>query len=186
MAKPHLVDTFDNALFQHFNRDLVGDEMAHLLSRITMNWGKVEHALYLSMKSIDRKRAYSWRAAFFSSTTLAKRKDQARKSLREAVGRSYPKLLDAFDDALNDLQDVQHRRNALSHGLWLPIQRAGEYPVQPLRYDKTKALFDPILIVDIAFLGDLLDNMTTLTNRIYSIGSELLAHQQLINVPGAR
>lgn len=93
-----------------------------------MNWGKVEHALYLSMKSIDRKRADSWRAAFFSSPTLAKRKDQARKSLREAVERSYPGLLDAFDNALNDLQDVQHRRNALSHGLWLPIQRAGEYP----------------------------------------------------------
>ncbi len=170
MAKSHLVD-FDNAIFQQFNRDLVGDEMAHLLSRITMNWGKVEQALYLSMKSIDRKRADSWRAAFFSSPTLAERKDQARKSLREAIGRSYPKLLDAFDAALNELQDVQHRRNALSHGLWLPIQKAGEYPVQPLRYDKTKALFEPILIVDIAFLGNLLDNMTTLTNRIYSIGA---------------
>jgi hypothetical protein len=49
----HAVDSFDNAHFQQFNRDLMGDEMAHMLSRITMNWGKLEQALYLSMKAID-------------------------------------------------------------------------------------------------------------------------------------
>ena len=58
MAKDtHVVNSFDNALFQHFSSDRMGDEMAHILSKITINWGKLEQALYLSIKSIDAKKA---------------------------------------------------------------------------------------------------------------------------------
>jgi hypothetical protein len=39
--------------------------------------------------------------------------------------------------------------------------------------------FDPIVVVDINYLNELLDDMMEFINRIYSIGSELLAHQQL-------
>jgi hypothetical protein len=55
----------------------------------------------------------------------------------------------------------------------------GEYPVQPLRYDKAKAIFDPVVIVDLKFLSGLFEDMTKFMQRIYSIGTELLAHQQL-------
>lgn len=177
--KTHVVDSFDNAHFQQFNRDLMGDEMAHLLSRITMNWGKLEQALYLSMKSIDAGKADGWREAFFSVSVLAARKEKARKSINAIVAESYPKLLAFFEETLDGLQDVQHRRNALSHGLWLPIETANNYPVQPLRYDKDNTLFDPIIIVDFKFLSDLIEDMTKFSQRIYSIGAELLAHQQL-------
>lgn len=177
--KNHVVDSFDNALFQQFSTDLVGNEMAHLLSKIAMNWGKLEQALYLSMKSIDSDQAGAWRNAFFSAPALAARKKRARESIKATVAASYPALLASFEEALDLLQDVQMRRNALSHGIWLPIKKAGEYPVQPLRYDKESAIFDPIIIVDMKFLSDLLEDMAKFSRRIYSIGCELLAHQQL-------
>lgn len=180
MAKDrHVVDSFDNALFQHFNRDRVGDEMAHMLSKITINWGKLEHALYLSMKSIDVKKADQWRQEFFSTPALAHKREKARTNMQSIVATSYPKLLGLFEGALNDLQHIQNRRNILSHGIWLPIEIANRYPVQPLRYDSAKMTFDPIVIVEINYLNDLLDDMMKFINLIYSIGSEMLAHQQL-------
>ena len=90
------------------------DEMAHLLSRITMNWGKLEQALYLSMRSIDAGQADAWREAFFSVPVLAARKEKARKSIDAIVATSYPKLLTFFDETLDELQDVQRRRNAVN------------------------------------------------------------------------
>ena len=39
--------------------------------------------------------------------------------------------------------------------------------------------FDSIVVVDINYLNELLDDMMKFINRIYSIGSELMAHQQL-------
>jgi hypothetical protein len=180
MAKnPYVVDTFDNALFQRFNSDLMGIEMAHLLSQITMNWGKLEQALYLSMKSIDVGQADGWRETFFSERALAAQKKKARKNINAIVAVSHPKLLAFFEETLDGLQNVQHRRNALCHGLWLPIETANQYPVQPLRYDKENMMFDPIVIVDLKFLDDLLNDMNKFTQRIYSVGAELLAHQQL-------
>lgn len=177
--KTHVVDSFDNALFQQFNRDLAGDEMAHLLSKITMNWAKLEQALYLSMRSIDAGKADGWREAFFSQPNLTVQKGKARKSIRAIVATSYPELLTFFEETLDLLQDVQRRRNAISHGLWLPIEKANHYPVQPLRYDKANTVFEPIIMVDLAFLNDLLEDMTKFSHRIYSVGAELLAHQQL-------
>ena len=180
MAKDrHVVDSFDNAVFQHFNRDLMGDEMAHILSKITINWGKLEQALYLSMKSIDAKKADQWRWEFFSTPALAQKRAKARRNMQSIVATSYPKLLGLFEGALDDLQHIQNRRNILSHGVWLPIEAANKYPVQPLRCDDAKMIFDPIVVVDINYLNDLLDDMMKFINRIYSIGSELLAHQQL-------
>ena len=61
----------------------------------------------------------------------------------------------------------------------LTVETVNEYPVQPLRYDNAKMTFDPIVVVDINYLNELLDDMMEFINRIYSIGSELLAHQQL-------
>ncbi|WFU16640.1 hypothetical protein [Bradyrhizobium sp. CB3481] len=177
--KTHVVDTFDNAHFQRFNSDLIGNEMAHLLSQITMNWGKLEQALYLSMKSIDVGQANEWREAFFSTPALAARKEKARKNIGTKVATSNPKLLTFFEETLDRFQDVQHRRNALSHALWLPIETPNQYPVQPLRYDRANMSFDPIRVVDLKFLGDLLEDMTDLSRRIYWVGAELLAHQQL-------
>lgn len=180
MAKDrHVVDSFDNAVFQHFNRDLMGDEMAHILSKITINWGKLEQALYLSMKSIDAKKADQWRWEFFSTPALAQKRAKARRNMQSIVATSYPKLLGLLEGALDDLQHIQNRRNILSHGVWLPIEAANKYPVQPLRCDDAKMIFDPIVVVDINYLNDLLDDMMKFINRIYSIGSELLAHQQL-------
>lgn len=175
--KTHVVDSFDNALFQQFNRDLVGDEMAHDLSKITMNWAKLEQALYLSMKSIDARRADSWREAFFSQPNLSVQKEKARKSIRAILASSYPELQTFFEETLDLLQDVQRRRNAVSHGLWLPIEEANRYPVQPLRYNKAKAIFEPVIIVDLEFLNSLLDDMSKISQRIYWVGTELLAHQ---------
>jgi hypothetical protein len=176
---PHIVDSFDNAVFQHFNRDLMGDEMAHVLSQITINWGKLEQALYLSMRSIDAKKADQWRQEFFWTPVLAEKRAKSRKSMQSIVATSHPKLLELFEAALDDLQDIQNRRNALSHGIWLPIEKPNEYPVQPLRYDRAKMIFDPIVVVDFNYLSDLLGDMTKFINRIYSIGSNLTAHQQL-------
>lgn len=175
----HVVDSYENAHFLQFSLDPLGDEMARYLSRITINWGKLEQTLYLSLKSIDGERAAEWRDTFFSSPALAERRKQARKSMISAVESSYPKLLEFFEEALDDLQDIQHRRNALSHGLWLPVEKIGEYPVQPLRYDKKMESFGPILIVDLKFLEVLLEDMTRFTHRVFAIGSELLAHEQL-------
>jgi hypothetical protein len=180
MAKDtHVVDSFENALFQHFSSDRMGDEMAHILSKITINWGKLEQALYLSIKSIDAKEADQWREEFFSTPALAQKRARARKNLQAIVATSYPKLLELFRGALDDLQHIQNRRNILSHGIWLPVETVNEYPVQPLRYDNAKMTFDPIVVVDINYLNELLDDMMEFINRIYSIGSELLAHQQL-------
>lgn len=180
MAKnTHAVDLYDNAHFQQFDRVLMGDEMAHLLSRITMNWGKVEQALYISMKSLDANRADEWREAFFSTPVLDTKKKKALKSISATVGTSRPKLLAFFKDTLDELEDMQKRRNALSHGLWLPNETPNIYRVQPLRYEKGSTIFDPIIIVDFKFLGDLFEDMIKFTHRIFSIGSELLAFQQL-------
>ena len=85
MAKGRHVVGFhslDNALFQHFNRDRMGDEMAHILSMITINWGKLEQALYLSMRSIDVKEADQWRVEFFSTRALAAKRARARKNMQ--------------------------------------------------------------------------------------------------------
>ena len=180
MAKDlHIVDSFDNALFQHFSSDRIGDEMAHILSKITINWGKLEQALYLSMKSIDAKKADQWREEFFSTPALAQKRAKARKNMQAIVATSYPELLRLFEGAIDDLQHIQNRRNILSHGIWLPIETANKYPIQPLRCDSAKMIFDPIVVVDINYLNDLLDDMIEFINRIYSMGSELLAHQQL-------
>src|SRR5258708_22216836 len=99
--KTHVVDTFDNALFQRFNSDLIGNDMAHLLSRITMNWRKLEQALYLSMKSIDAGQADIWRKAFFSAQALAAQKKKARKNISAIIATSYPELLAFFEDTLD-------------------------------------------------------------------------------------
>ena len=99
--------------------------------------------------------------------------------MQAIVATSYPKLLELFGGALDDLQHIQNRRNILSHGIWLPVETANKYPVQPLRYDNAKMIFDSIVVVDVNYLNELLDDMMKFTNRIYSIGSELLAHQQL-------
>ena len=152
--------------------------MAHILSKITINWGKFGTALYLSMKSIDAKKADQWREEFFSTPALAQKKAKARKNMQAIVATSYPKLLELFGGTLDDLQHIQNRRNILSHGIWLPVD-ANKYPVQPLRYDNAKMIFDSIVVVDVNYFNELLDNMMKFTNRIYSIGSELLAHQQL-------
>ena len=170
MAKDtHVVNSFENALFQHFSSDRMGDEMAHILSKITINWGKLEQALYLSIKSIDAKEADQWREEFFSTPALAQKRARARKNLQAIVATSYPKLLELFRGALDDLQHIQNRRNILSHGIWLPVETVNEYPVQPLRYDNAKMTFDPIVVVDINYLNELLDDMMEFINRIYSI-----------------
>lgn len=180
MAKNrHIVDSFENAVFQTFNRDLVGDEMAHVLSQITINWGKLEQALYLSLKSIDAKKADQWRQEFFWTPVLADKRAKSRKSMQSIFATSHPKLLQSFEAALDDLQDIQNRRNALTHGIWLPIERPNEYPVQPLRYDRAKMIFDPIVVVDLNYLSGLLTDMKKFINRICSIGANLMAHQQL-------
>ena len=72
MAKDtHVVDSFENALFQHFSSDRMGDEMAHILSKITINWGKLEQALYLSIKaSLSKLRFALTSATAFMATLL--------------------------------------------------------------------------------------------------------------------
>jgi hypothetical protein len=124
-------------------------------------------------------KAEGWREAFFSTPVLDSKKEKATKSIKAKVATLRPNLLAFFDETLKQLEDIQYRRNALSHGLWLPVEIANEYPVQPLRYGRGTTIFDPILIVDLKFLGDLFEDMNGFTQRIFSIGFELLAFQQL-------
>jgi hypothetical protein len=115
---------------------------------------------------------------FFLSQIWQCRKKKRGKVFAIVVA-SHPELLAFFEETLELLQDVQRRRNAVSHGLWLSIEEVNRYPVQPLRYDKANTIFEPIIIVDLEFLNNLLDDMSTFSQRIYWVGAELLAHQQL-------
>ncbi|MGM4962844.1 hypothetical protein AB7714_05020 [Tardiphaga sp. 1201_B9_N1_1] len=175
----HPIDRFESASFQAFPRDLMGSEMAHVLSKITMNWGRVEHALYMSMRKIDPKQAPTWTALFFARPMLEDQKKKVRSALASVVGSSSSDLLKHLDHAFNDLKSLQDRRNPLCHGLWLTTTTQNTFEVQPLRYDNGSATFEPSLMVNLPFLCQVFEDMERFINLMYSICAGSMARQQL-------
>src|ERR671914_2467118 len=76
--------------FMWLPRDLWGDEFAHLLAAITLNWGRIEHNLYLILLAIDTKSAARWTKEFYTEETLQKRKTAARVQVKTTMAKSYP------------------------------------------------------------------------------------------------
>jgi hypothetical protein len=179
MSKSHAVDDLSNIGFEQFQRDLIGDEMAHQLARVTINWGRVEQAMYFSARSIDKKEAAEWVADFFSKPMLPVQKSKARASLNAAVEKSYPALINEWDAILTDLKDIQTRRNLLSHGLWIAHGKEGRFMVHPLRYDTAKSAFETPVDVDHIYIGNVLQDMDETVQRFAWIAAEFMAHQQL-------
>jgi hypothetical protein len=162
-----------------FSRDLWGDEFAHCLARITLGWGALEARLFWILYAIDFKRAPRWVSIFFKPRTLAQKKDILRTQILASMKTSHPAYIAKLEKQFSDLQSIQHRRNTLVHGFWLPSQSDRSFKVQPLSLvDGTLNLAEAIEI-DHSFLITLIQDMRAFTSRTAMLGAEMMAHQQL-------
>lgn len=168
--------------FKHqdgFKRDLWGDEFAHCLAKITMGWGNIEYRMFLLLQAIDFKNAAKWAALLFAPRILAQRKKIVRQQIEAAVRISYPNFLAMLDDELSRLQSVQGRRNILAHGFWLESKSDQKFNVQPLNLKNGTKILDDAVEVDHGYLATLIQDIDRVVNGLASLGSEMLAHQQL-------
>lgn len=161
-----------------FQRDLWGDEFAHKISRITLEWGGIEVLLFWILKAIDFKNASRWEQLLFKSRSFQARKDIVLEQVSAAVRVSYPQFVDHLMARLDLLQTIQYRRNLLAHGLWLKGSTDRTFSIQPLNLNNTKSVEDPIEI-DMNYLVTLVEDIERLKNGLSSLVSEMLAHQQL-------
>lgn len=162
-----------------FQRDLWGNEFAHLISTITVRWGSIEHLLYLILKAIDAKRSNYWADRLFRSPALAEQKRRVRMEVKTAVETSYPEYMVHLDVQLDRLQSIQDRRNPIAHGLWLEGSSDRSFKIQPLRIDRTTNNIEQPIEIDLDHLTKLITDMEFLDQGLASLCAEMLAHQQL-------
>jgi hypothetical protein len=161
-----------------FKRDLWGDEFAHKISRITLEWGGIEFLLFWILKAIDFKNASRWEQLLFKPRSFQARKEIVLKQVSSAVRVSYPEYVDRLVAQLDLLQTIQQRRNLLAHGLWLKGSSDRTFSIQPLNLDNTKSVEDRVE-VDMSYLVALVEDIERLKQGLASLVSEMLAHQQL-------
>ena len=160
--------------------DLMGDEFAHLISRITLSWGRIEGLLYLLLEAIDRKRADHWLALLFAKRlSLGVRKKLVKEAIRKAVEVSYPEYIDRLDGEFDRLQKIQDRRNLIAHGLWLSGTSDREFVIQPLHLKDGVSLLEGAVKVDLEWFVSLIRDIEFLDQGLSSLIAEMLAHQQL-------
>lgn len=176
----HITDDLSKFALLRFPRSLLGDEISHLLARITINWGRLEQALYWSTRSIDKGLALKHAQTFFSTPATKVQKERARKALAAVVQATYRDLLKSWDDMLTIVEGIQTRRNLLSHGIWEAADgKEGLYKVHPIRFDKVAAGFGPPAAVDHAYVAHLIEDLEQIINQLSMIAAEFMAHQQL-------
>jgi hypothetical protein len=175
-----MFDPFDHLEFMEFDRnDLVEREMAHMLATITINWGRIESYIFAIVVSIDFSRK-DWATDFFKAPALSERKVAAEKAIRRALEKSYPDFVTMLNDAFEELDSIQKRRNPLAHGIWSRGSSPGSFVVTPLKLQsKGSALLEQPIEVNLNVLADLLNDMQRLSQRLSSLGAEMMAHQQL-------
>ncbi|MCP3399195.1 hypothetical protein [Bradyrhizobium sp. CCGB20] len=161
-----------------FKRDLWGDEFAHKISKITLEWGGIEFLLFWILRSIDFKSASRWEQLLFKPRAFQARKDIVFEQVSSAVRISYPQYVDRLMTQFDLLQTIQHRRNLLAHGLWLKGSSDRTFSIQPLSLDNAKSVETPVEI-DMGYLVALVEDIERLKIGLSSLVSEMLAHQQL-------
>jgi len=159
--------------------DLWGDEFAHCISRVTLEWGGIEYLLFCVLQAIDYKRATDWAEMLFAPRSIQARKKIVREEVSASVGTSYQQYIDLLVGRLDLLQTIQNRRNLLAHGLWLTGRDDRSFRIQPLNFnDVIKAVEDAIEI-DMDYLVALIKDIEALKNGLSSLAAEMSVHQQL-------
>ena len=177
-----MFDPFDlkNLNFIEFDRgDLLECEMAHALATMTMNWGRIETYIFAIVVSIDFNRK-DWATDFFKVAALDARKKAAERAIRKALEKSYPEFITILNGVFDRLQVIQNRRNLLAHGVWSRGTSPSKFIVRPLRLQSnTSGFLEEPIEVDRAYVGNIVNDMHLLSQTLASLGSEMMAHQQL-------
>jgi hypothetical protein len=160
----------------HLDFDIEDSHFANALAMLTINWGRIEHQLFLILLFIDEKHAPAYTKAFFQNEAIAHREKVLRSEISAAMEKDYPDFIVELDAQLEVFRSIRIRRNPLAHGLW---ERTGpkQFSVAPLRLaDGSDDVAKPIN-VDLTYVVTLLNDIHRMMSSLAWLGAQMQIHQ---------
>lgn len=143
MASELLTHIQSNSEFVFLDRgDAEDTELARTIAQITMNWARLDYALYAALRAKDIDKADQWMRILTNSHLWGHKVEVAKKELADILGGNE-EVRTALDEAMAALESVRSNRNLLAHGLWRRVD-SDSFNIFPLQIGDDGSFASPI------------------------------------------